>query len=122
GGRRSALKTLGAIDNELRPRADLLVDAADVFAENADADQLDATEEGNEHHERRVAPDDRPVHQFVEKVNRHQEERTAGDDEAEPGAEGERVGREAKDAVEPDPEGAKEAVVVGLAGKAGGSI
>jgi hypothetical protein len=118
-GVRRGAETDGLVDDELGAAAHLLVDAADVFAEDADADQLDAAEEGDEDDEGRVAPEDGPAHELVEEVDRGEQEGESGDDEAQHGAQLQRVGGEAEDAVEADAQGAEEAVVVGLARRAG---
>src|ERR1039458_4781053 len=117
-GKLLAPEALGAFHDEAGPRPNLLVDAADVLAEDPDADQLDAAEERDKDDEGRVAPKDGPAHELVEKVDRHQQEREAGDDETEHRAEREGVGREAEDPVEADPKRPEEAVVVRLPGEA----
>jgi hypothetical protein len=48
-------EALGAVDDEPGSGPHLLVDPADVFAEDPDADQLDAAEEEDEDDERRIA-------------------------------------------------------------------
>src|SRR5688572_30632872 len=83
----STRKAFGAIDDEFGAGPNLLVNAPDILAENADADQLNAAEKRDEHHERRIAPDDWPIRQLVEEIDCHQQKRKARDDEPEPGAE-----------------------------------
>lgn len=61
GQARTSVDPVRAPNDVQRPPLDLLIDAADVFPENADADQLHAAEEQHAHDRRREARD-RLVH------------------------------------------------------------
>src|SRR5258708_6426471 len=48
-------QSLGSFHNELRASPNFLVNAADIFAENANADQLDTAQEQDENNQGRIA-------------------------------------------------------------------
>src|SRR5205085_2083305 len=102
--RRSSHKSLGALDDELRPGAHFLIDPPDVLAEDADADQLDASKEGDQDDHGRIAPDDRPAHQFIKQIDAADEKRESGYDEPQPGAQREGIGGKTENPVEADPQ------------------
>src|SRR5208283_2584769 len=115
-------KALGPVDDESWAGPDLLVDAADVFAEDSDADQLDATEEQDQDDHRGVADGKGEPAQLHDQVRQRYQERGAGDQEPELRAERQGVGREAEDPVEPDAQRPEEAVVLGLTGEPRGPL
>ena len=99
-GTSASRPALDRSDEVERPRFDLVVDAADVFTQNADPDQLDAAEEQDRKDRRRVAGQVVAREDLERDLEDRDDERADADDEAEVRREAQRNLGERRDAVD----------------------
>src|SRR5687767_6381560 len=109
-------ETGGLRDDVAGPLLDLFVDAADVLTEDADADELHATEEQHERDDRRVADREVDTAEFEADVGETGDECQRRRHEAHHGAQVKQRARKRDQAVESDAQRPGEPVVVAVAG------